>query len=150
MRLRGPAVSAAVWLGRGHALAGVAGQRCRAVHPDLTARQRLGRVACGQCWEAAVRADERVAAEFELPAESPAPDLSYVDPVAVERAAAGERVRLTRAERAELTRAAYAGTVSWRAVERQGIGGSTARQLAAAAQPAPAVEPDSAELAVAS
>lgn len=117
------------WLGDGHLLAGVARRRCTAVHPGLAGHALIGRVACGRCWEEAIRTDARVAAEFELPAETPEPDLSYVDPIAVERALAGERVRLTRTERAELARRAYAGEVPWRVVERLGISGSTAQDL---------------------
>lgn len=44
------------WLNSAHPLAGVA-RTC----PHTSERTVLGGVACGQCWEAAIRADERVA-----------------------------------------------------------------------------------------
>ncbi len=84
-------------LGPAHPLAAVAGRRCRHSHPGRGFL--LGGVACGVCWEAAIRADERMAVECELPAASPPPDREHVDPVAVELAAAGERVPLSRAEK---------------------------------------------------
>lgn len=124
------------WLSSGHLLAGVARRRCLAEHPALASTGRIGQVACGRCWEEAIRADARVAADFELPAAPPEPDPHYVDPIALERAAAGERVRLTRSERAELVRRAYAGEVSWRVLARLGLSGSTTRQLG---RPGPAV-----------
>lgn len=61
---------------------------------------RIGRVACGACWEQAIRADERVAVWFDLPSVPPVPAPELVDEIAVEVAAAGVRpVSLTRAER---------------------------------------------------
>ncbi|HEY0638854.1 MAG TPA: hypothetical protein VGD67_14485 [Pseudonocardiaceae bacterium] len=81
-----------------HALAGVARRACRAAHPQLTGSGLLGRVACASCWESVIRADARVAAWFDLPDTPPPADPAYVDPVAVDRACAGHRVRLTPAE----------------------------------------------------
>src|SRR5262249_46507051 len=90
--------------GWSHPLAEVAAQHCRtAAH----AAGRLGMVACGVCWELAVRDDERFAVECGLPREIVA-DPSYVDQVAVHRACAGRRVGLTAAERAEAVRRVYA------------------------------------------
>ena len=45
--------------GRGHPLSRHAGQRCRGVHGELRAAAGLGGIACGRCWETAIRADER-------------------------------------------------------------------------------------------
>jgi hypothetical protein len=54
-------------------------------------------VACGACWERAIRDDERVVVECGLPREI-TPDPSYVDQIAVDLACRGERVSLTRRE----------------------------------------------------
>ncbi len=54
-------------------------------------------VACGECWERAIRDDERAVVLFGLPREIE-PDPEYVDVVAVERAVAGHRPRLTPVE----------------------------------------------------
>lgn len=76
-----------------HALAAVAAGHCR-----RHSVPRTGGVACGPCWEQAIRDDERWAVENDLPRQLDRdPDL--VDDVAVARAVAGEPVRLTRAER---------------------------------------------------
>ncbi len=57
----------------------------------------IGRVGCAQCWEKAIRADERVAVQFDLPELDIDPD--YIDVVAVEKACKGSaQVRLTPAE----------------------------------------------------
>lgn len=56
-------------------------------------------MACGRCWEAAIRADERVVVDHGLPPACP-PDPSHVDEIAIERALAGAPVRLTPRERA--------------------------------------------------
>jgi hypothetical protein len=60
-------------------------------------------VACGACWERAIRDDERVVAEFGLPRQL-TPDPGYVDEIAVEFACRGERRPLTAVERAEAVR----------------------------------------------
>jgi hypothetical protein len=109
---------------RRHPLAAVALRRCR----DLHTAPRAG-LACRDCRTAAVAADDRMAAECELPAEPPAPDPGLVDAVAVERAAAGERVRLTRAERAELARWVFAGRVA----HQLGMSGTALRAAAESA-----------------
>ncbi|MDP9799025.1 hypothetical protein J2S43_007537 [Catenuloplanes nepalensis] len=70
-------------------------------HPLTSVAARICRHSpdpCGPCWERAIRDDERVVVEFELPREIE-PDRFYVDEIAVERACRGERVTLTRAER---------------------------------------------------
>jgi hypothetical protein len=56
-------------------------------------------VACGRCWERAIRDDERAVVLFGLPREIE-PDPEYVDEVAVEQAVAGHRPRLTPVEQA--------------------------------------------------
>lgn len=84
------------FLGWSHPLARVAADRCKAEHGLVS--NGVGGVACGRCWERAIRDDERVVVTFGLPREL-TPDPSYVDPIAVELACGGEPVRLTRAER---------------------------------------------------
>jgi len=117
-----------VHLSGSHPLATVAGRRCRQSHPGRGFL--LGGVACGVCWEAAIRADERLAVECELPAAPPPPDREYVDLVAVERAAAGERVPLTRAEkRAAAVRLAAAGYGPGPISVRLAVSGATAALL---------------------
>ena len=75
-----------------HPLAGVAAQHCTEHAAPL-----VGGVACGSCWERAIRDDERFVVESDLERETVAePDL--VDVIAVERACAGERIPLTDAE----------------------------------------------------
>lgn len=58
----------------------------------------VGGVACGACWERAIRDDERIVVEYELPRDLRR-DRALVDEIAVERACLGERLPLTRAER---------------------------------------------------
>jgi DNA-binding NarL/FixJ family response regulator len=54
-------------------------------------------VACGECWESAIRDDERFVVENDLPRKVGDQD-DGVDEVAVERAVAGEPMQLTRQE----------------------------------------------------
>lgn len=86
------------YLGSRHVLASVARRLCRELHPNLTGQTRIGQVACGRCWERAIRDDERAVVQFDLPRELAA-DPYLIDPVAVERAARGEKVSLTPYER---------------------------------------------------
>lgn len=88
--------------GPAHPVATVAAWHC-AAHLGLQRRRGLGGVACGACWELAIRDDERVAVECDLPREV-APDVFYIDEIAVERACRGDVVKLTPAEEAEVTR----------------------------------------------
>jgi len=81
------------YFGPRHPLAEVATRLCEAHY----ARLGQDEVACGPCWDTAIRNDERIVAEYELPRE-PATDTDLVDEIAVERAARGERVTLTAAE----------------------------------------------------
>jgi hypothetical protein len=110
------------YFGEHHPLASVARSRCRSEHPRLS--RRLGDIACGPCWEHAIRTDERVVVELGLPPELVAdPDL--VDEVAVERACRGDSVRLTKVER----RTAFArllgdGLTPTQAGDRLGMSGS--------------------------
>jgi len=76
-----------------HPLARVAAEHCTEHAAPL-----VGGVACGACWERAIRDDERIAIEFELDRDEVAEPDDLVDVVAVERACAGERVPLTEAE----------------------------------------------------
>ncbi len=75
-----------------HRLAGVAAGHCTAHAAPL-----VGGVACGACWERAIRDDERFAVEFGL-TEQPDAEPDLVDVIAVDRACAGDRIRLTDAE----------------------------------------------------
>jgi hypothetical protein len=83
-------------------LADVAARHC-AEHIGRERYRYVGRVACGACWERAIRDDERVVIAFGLP-RALSTDPVDVDQVAVELACCGERVRLTSAERAEAAR----------------------------------------------
>lgn len=85
-----------------HPQAGPARARCRAVHPGGGVK-RLGGVACGACWEHAIRADERFVIECGIQ-DAPAVSADDIDEVAVARAVAGRRVRLTDAERVAAVR----------------------------------------------
>src|SRR3954452_3042263 len=78
-------------LGPSHPLAPVAGERCTHLTPQV------GGVACGECWESAIRDDERFVVENDLPREVGDQD-EGVDEIAVERAVAGEPMSLTRQE----------------------------------------------------
>jgi hypothetical protein len=89
-------------LSSGHPLAEVARRHC-AAHRGTLGTAGIGGIACGACWERAIRDDERVAVELGLPREA-GPDPSYVDEVAVEAACEGRRTRLTPVERAEAIR----------------------------------------------
>lgn len=112
-----------------HPLAEVAARCCQA-HLGAARRLSPGHVACGECWEQAIRDDERAVVEFELASElTPNPD--YVDPIAVERACRGEGVQLTPAERqAALVRLAGSGLTPTMAAERLHISHSRAMSLA--------------------
>jgi hypothetical protein len=84
--------------GPSHPLAEIAARHCETHFEEL-----LGEVACGECWERAIRDDERVAAECGLARDLVA-NPAYIDDVAVELACRGERVPLTPAERAVAAR----------------------------------------------
>jgi hypothetical protein len=80
-------------LAAGHPLAGVAANHCARHSAPL-----VGGIACGHCWERAIRDDERFATENELPRELVI-DPGLVDEVAVARAVLGHVVPLTTTER---------------------------------------------------
>ena len=80
-----------------HPVAEPARHRCRELHPAQAAQFA---VACGECWERAIRDDERVVVLFGLPREIE-PDPTYVDTVAVELAVAGHKQQLTPPEEAK-------------------------------------------------
>lgn len=75
-----------------HPLAEVVARHCRS-HDLYLASE----VACGECWERAIRDDERIVVECGLPREI-VPDPNYVDEIAVDLACRGERVSLTPVE----------------------------------------------------
>ncbi|QYN41085.1 hypothetical protein K1T35_47950 (plasmid) [Pseudonocardia sp. DSM 110487] len=56
-----------------HPVAAVAQRLCE----DTSHTVQLGTVACGDCWEQAIRTDQQVVLEFELPADHDADPLSY-------------------------------------------------------------------------
>jgi hypothetical protein len=119
-----------------HPLAEVAGWRC-ARHLGPARQGCSGRVACGACWERAVRDDERFAVEFGLPRDVGV-DRGHVDEIAVSLACEGRRVPLTPAERVEAVRRLRdAGLRASEIAVRLGMsGGSAQRALAALRQEA--------------
>lgn len=130
-------------LGPAHPLAEVAGRWC-AAHWGGSRRAGVGQVACGACWERAIRDDERIAVEFGLPREL-VPDPAYVDEVAVELACAGERVAVTPVERALAVRQLGGRGLTMTGIaDRLGVGIETVRAvlsgLAAAVPLAPVAE----------
>lgn len=118
-----------------HPLAGVARRRCRELHPRTAAAVA---VACAECWERAIRDDERAVVLFGLPREIE-PDPTYVDHIAVERAVAGHKPRLTPPEEAKavavLVRRGWSDT---RIAEWLGIRASRVIDLRSGAVPASA------------
>lgn len=75
--------------GHAHPLATVARARC-AEHKG-NKKFLPGGMACAHCWEAVIRADERVVVLFELDGAEPVP-ADDIDEIAVELAVAGKRV----------------------------------------------------------
>lgn len=119
---------AAPHLGLGHPLAVVAGRWCEQ-HLGPVRRRQVGSVACGACWERAIRDDERIAVDFGLPRELDV-DPMFVDWVAVERACRGERVALTVVERrAAVVELAGRGLTPWQIAKRLSMNYATAQQL---------------------
>src|SRR4051794_6500453 len=86
-----PADEFRLHLGPSHPLARMAAERCTHLTPQV------GGVACGECWESAIRDDERFVVENDLPREVGSQDES-VDEVAIERAVAGDPMSLNRQE----------------------------------------------------
>lgn len=83
-------------LGPTHLVAPVAARHC-AGHEAPRPANNIGGVACGRCWEQAIRDDERAVVLFGLRRELP-PNPHLVDEIAVERALAGEPIQLTEPE----------------------------------------------------
>jgi hypothetical protein len=134
-----------------HPLAELAARRC-AAHAGTLHRSYIGRVACGVCWERAIRDDERVAVLFGLPDEQ-RPDPAYVDEIAVEFACRGQRQPLTAAELAEAVRRLdAAGAGQGTIAARLGLSAEHVRDILAGladaiallptAGPGPAAPPD--------
>jgi hypothetical protein len=108
------------YFGTSHPLAEVAERHCQDHRAEL-----IGDVACGACWELAIRDDERVVVEYGLPREVE-PDPDYIDEIAVELACGGERVSLTRAERVEAVRRLHAKRfTTWQIMARLRISYTT-------------------------
>ena len=105
-----PRVGDRPYFGRGHSVAAAARRNCGRTH-HLPAGELLGGVACSSCWEEAIRADERIVVECDLPREVE-PDPDYLDEVAIRRAVRGEAVILTGAERREAIRRLSAAGLS--------------------------------------
>lgn len=99
-------------LGPQHPLAPIVKQRCRAQgHTTGVPRNSggLAAVGCGRCWEEAIRADERLHIEEQLPHDCPR-DPRLIDEIAIERVLKGDTtVRLTRVERIEVVKQLRAG-----------------------------------------
>ncbi len=109
------------YFGSAHPLADAASHTCETAR-HATHRALIGEIACGRCWETAIRTDERVIIECGLPRDIAA-EKSFVDEVAVARALHGESVALTPAERHEAIRR----------LSRQGLSkGQVSRRLRAA------------------
>lgn len=77
-----------------HPVAAAAARLCRHRHEHSPSWES---VACPDCWETALIADQEAAAAAELP-EICIPDPELIDAVAVERAVSGKTVELTVAE----------------------------------------------------
>ncbi len=108
-------------LGPQHLVAEAAARLCTAHLTHVRAGVGIGGVACGACWEEAIRADERAVVWFDLPREIE-PDPLFVDEVAVDRACSGRQVRLTRAEFEEAVRRLKAWGVSgYRTADMLGV-----------------------------
>lgn len=87
-------------LSKSHPVAEAANRLCASSHPNLGGG-RIGNVACGKCWEAAIRADERWIIEAGDGAPTAAPVLDHI---AIDLAMSGKQVKLTTAERREAAR----------------------------------------------
>lgn len=102
--------------GPDHPLAAVAAQHCKA-HGGRP-WHGVGRVACGACWERAIRDDEQVRIEHDLPREIVA-DPDYVDEVAVDLACQGQVVTLTDVERVAAIRRMAGRGLACRTIARR-------------------------------
>jgi len=87
-----------LYFGPSHPLAQIARRHCRTHHTEPQPTRQVGQVACGACWEHAIRTDERFAVECDLD-EEPAVPADHIDEIAVAYAVTGRPVTLTKAER---------------------------------------------------
>ncbi|WP_214369779.1 hypothetical protein [Pseudonocardia sp. H11422] len=111
----------------GHPVAPIAGEACRAF--DHATPPHGQGVACGRCWEYAIRCDERVVVEFGLTKDDEKPDPSYVDEIAVARFMDGESLPLGEPERWEVTRRMRAqGHGPWAISDRLGESSQAVRR----------------------
>ena len=129
-----------------HPLAEAARHHCRELNHRADLGRYIGKVACDECWEAAIRADERFAVESDLDdAEPIAPD-DDLDEIAMEKAMRGVRVPLTGPERAAaIDRLNEAGLTVHQIARRLRMGAQrveAALKLAAAAAAETEHEPD--------
>lgn len=119
--------AAGLHLSAAHPLARIAARHCAGHQAPL-----MGGVACGACWERAIRDDERVVVEFELDRELLAEPSDLIDAIAVERACAGESLPLTEAEvSAAIQRLRRAGWSKPAISDQLGIAEQTVNQEAA-------------------
>ena len=81
-----------------HPLAEAVRYRCRELGHRADPGRYIGKVGCDECWEAAIRADERFAIENDLDDAEPVP-ADDLDEIALEKAMRGVRVPLTEHER---------------------------------------------------
>ena len=124
-----------------HPLAEAARHRCRQLDHRTDPNHCVGPVACGECWEAAIRADERFVVENDLDDAEPVP-ADDLDEIALEKAMRGQRVRLTGPERtAAITRLTETGLTVHQIARRLHI---AHRDVEAALTPAPADRPSAA------
>lgn len=86
-----------------HPLAEIARRRCRELGHHNEFKRAVGLVACGECWEAVIRADERIVVECDLDDAEPVP-ADDIDEIAVELAMRGQHVVLSAAEQATAIR----------------------------------------------
>lgn len=113
-------------LGRKHPLAEVASRTC-APHRGGS---KVGGVACGACWEAAIRADERWLAEV---GDGPALAEPTIDQIAVERAASmsGQAPALRPAEKVAAARLMRSRGLAYEEIgQRLSMSKDRARQIA--------------------
>jgi len=128
-----------------HPLAEAARHRCRGLNHRAEPTRHIGKVACDECWEAAIRADERFAVENDLDDAEPAAPDDDLDEIALEKAMRGQRVPLTGPERiAAIARLNAAGLTVHQIARRLHI---AHRDIEAALPPTETADRQSAALA---
>lgn len=116
-----------------HPLAEAVRHRCLQLDHRADAGRYIGKVGCDECWEAAIRADERFAVENDLDDADPVP-ADDLDEIALGKAMRGERVRLTGHERAAaIGRLAEAGLSAGQIAYRLHLAGRDVQALLEAA-----------------